>query len=164
MDYKIIEGPSFKVVGKALRVPTKDGENMRRIPQFWQECMQDGTYEQLTALAATGVVQKDRMLGICADFAGDMSEFTYLIAAEATDEAIPAGMVEKTIPAATWAVFEGIGPVSQTIQSIWGYIWSEFFQTSPYKHGAAPDLEVYPKGDPFQPDYRLEVRVPVVKK
>lgn len=100
MEYQIVEEPSFKVVGKAIRVATKDGENMRRIPQFWQESVRDGWHEELVSLAGSGAVLKGAILGICTDFAEDMSEFTYMIAAEAPREGVPSGMVEETILAA----------------------------------------------------------------
>src|SRR3569833_2026281 len=97
MDYKIIEKPAFKVVGKAMRVGTKDGENQRLIPQFWQESAQDGAVGKLSDLAEQDGILGDVILGICKDFAPDMSAFTYMIAAEAPPEGAPAGMVETAI-------------------------------------------------------------------
>ena len=164
MDYKVIEKPSFNVVGKTIRVATKDGENLRQIPQFWRECTQDGTVDQLKELAAHGRILGDVTLGICMDFAPDMSEFTYMVAAEAPAAGVPDAMAESTIPALTWAVFEARGPMPEAIQNVWAGIWSEFFPSSPYQHAAGPDLELYPSGDPMQADYRSEVWVPVVKK
>lgn len=37
MDYQIIEKPAFDAVGKARKFTTVNGENLRKIPQFWQE-------------------------------------------------------------------------------------------------------------------------------
>jgi AraC family transcriptional regulator len=93
-----------------------------------------------------------------------MEEFTYMIAAENTGGAIPDGYVERTIPAASWAIFEASGAMPEAIQNVWGKIWGEFFPAGEYQHGAAPDLEVYRPGDVISPDYRSEVWVPVVKK
>ena len=36
------------------------------------------------------------------------------------------------IGAHTWAVFESIGPLPGTLQSVWGRIYSEWFPTSGY--------------------------------
>ena len=162
MDYRVVEKPAFKVVGTALRVSTKNGENQRRIPQFWDECLHDGSHDKLQALAARGGMFGDATLGICMDFAADMQEFTYMIGAATNGDAAD-GMTEKTIPAATWAVFEARGSMPEAIQNVWGGIWSEFFKAGEYKHGDGPDVEVYPAGDPTQPDYRSEVWVPVVQ-
>lgn len=77
MDYKIVAKEAFRVVGKTLKVSTKNGENFRRIPQFWQECCQDGTCEKL----GIHFEAKD-MLGICMDMDHEKEEFTYMIAVE----------------------------------------------------------------------------------
>jgi AraC family transcriptional regulator len=164
MNYTITEKPSFKVAGKALRVSTKDGENMRRIPQFWDECHADGTHDRLVALAVRGAVLGDVTLGICADFAANMEEFTYMIAAESTETEVPDGLVERAVPALTWAVFTASGPMPDAIQNLWGQIWSDFFPAGQFTHGDGPDLELYPSSDPSSPDYTFQVWVPVVKQ
>jgi AraC family transcriptional regulator len=165
MDYRIVEQPSFKVIGKTIRVSTHHGENQRRIPQFWDECDADGTLQQLEALAGAADVLRGVILGICMDFAADMSEFTYMCAAETSgEEVVPDGMVRRSIPAAAWAVFEGRGALPEAIQTLWGRIWSEFFKDAQFKHGDGPDLELYPKGDHSQPGYQFELRIPVVPK
>jgi AraC family transcriptional regulator len=164
MDYRIVEKRSFTVAGKAVRVSTRDGENLRRIPQFWEECLHDGAHERLAALAASGNTLGNVTLGICMDFTPNMEEFTYMIAAEAADGDVPDGMIGKSIPALTWAVFEAQGAMPDAIQTVWSRIWSEFFPSMQFKHAEGPDLELYPSGDPTQSDYRFEVWVPVVKQ
>lgn len=164
MDYRIVEKPAFHVAGKTQRVSTKNGENMRQIPEFWQACMGDGTFAVLSALPGDKPALGQGMLGICMDFAPDMSEFTYMIGAEAPSGASPAGMVERDIPASTWAVFQAKGALPDSIQTVWGRIMSEFLPAGEYAHAPAPDVEFYPPGDPMQPGYECSVWVPVVKK
>jgi AraC family transcriptional regulator len=163
MDHTIVEKPSFNVVGKAKRVPTKNGENMRIIPQFWAETTANGTFDRVLALPGRGNVLGDVTLGVCTDFAPDMSEFTYIIAAESTAPAQD-GFTQVTVPALTWAVFDGVGPISESIGQIWGHIMGEFFPAGGYQHGPGPDLEVYPPGNPMQAGYQYQIWVPVVKK
>ncbi|RCK09749.1 hypothetical protein DT075_33505 [Bacillus licheniformis] len=50
----------------------------------------------------------------------------------------PAGCVEKTIPAATWAVFEAIGPVNPAGQATWERIFSECFPATGYELANEP--------------------------
>lgn len=164
MEYRITEKPAFSVVGKSIRVSIKDGENMRLIPQFWDTCLKDGTHDKLVSIGEKGVTLGNVTLGICKDFAEDMSTFTYLIAAENSGDGVPDSMEETAIPAAAWAVFEAKGTLPESIQNAWGQIWSEFFPTSPYKHGNGPDLELYPRGNPHYADYVCEIWIPVVKK
>ena len=165
MDYQIVEKPGFKIVGKALRVSTRDGENMKVIPQFWNQTMQAGDVGRLTALMSHGGVVGDAVLGVCTEFQHDQQEFTYLIAVEKEGAPPPDGFVEKEIPAATWAVFESVGALPDAIQKVWGRIFSEFFPSTGFEHAeGGPELEVYPGGDVAADDYKCEVWVPVVKK
>jgi AraC family transcriptional regulator len=100
MNYKIIEKKAFKVFGKGISVSTKDGENLKRIPQFWGECYADGFCERLCSLPGGGV------FGVCMnDY--EKEKFSYLIAREKTESVnLPEDMKEWVIPEATWAVFE----------------------------------------------------------
>lgn len=164
MHYKIIEKPAFTVVGKEIRTATKDGANLRRIPEFWSECHKNSYLERLGPLAAKAEVTGNVILGLCADFAPDMSEFTYVIGAEGQSRDATEGEATREVPALTWAVFEAHGAIPDSVQTVWAQIWSEFFESAPYVHGEGPDLELYPDGNPMQPDYRCEVWVPVVRK
>lgn len=164
MNYQIVEKPAFTAVGKTLRVSIKNGDNMRLIPEFWQQCVHDGTLDRLNGFAGKGSVFANDTLGLCLDFAPDMSEFTYMVAAEKPAGASSDGLVERSIPPATYAVFEAKGALPDSIQNLWGQIMAEFLPAGEYAHALAPDIEVYPPGDPMQPGYQCSVWVPVVKK
>ena len=77
MDYRIVERKEYEVLGRVIKVSYKDGENLRRIPEFWGECYKDGTVEKLCA--ATG--GKD-LLGICMDMEFEKEQMSYMIAVE----------------------------------------------------------------------------------
>ncbi|MCZ8514420.1 GyrI-like domain-containing protein [Paenibacillus filicis] len=159
MDYRIVEKGPFTVVGKSIQLSTRDGENTRRIPQFWAECHQDGTVGRLSSIAPD-----KELLGICTDMQHDKEQFTYLIAVEAGAGAAEEGLISRSIPAASWAVFPSVGPLPGAIQSVWARIYQEWFPATGYEHGEGPELEVYPLGDIASEDYRCEVWVPVVKR
>jgi AraC family transcriptional regulator len=163
VDYRIIEKEAFSVVGKALRVSMKDGEQFRLIPQFWTECLANGAVARLTSLAAGVLLPAHSALGICTDFSPEKDQFTYLIAAEKPSGEIDSDLVEKTIPAATWAVFDAVGELPESIQTVWKRIWPEFFGVTDYKHADGPELELYPKYDDTMESYRCEVWIPVEK-
>ena len=158
MDYKIITKEAFKVFGKIIRVNNRDGENFRRIPKFWDECNQNGTTESLCAFSES----KD-VLGICMDFDREQEQFNYMIAVETMKEK-PAKLEGREIPAATWAVFQSIGPMPHAIQEVWKRIGSEWFPATGYEHAGGPELEVYPPGNPNDENYRCEVWIPIIKK
>lgn len=74
MDCKIFRKEAFKVIGKRIKVTTKDGENLKRIPQFWEECNQNGFTDKLCSISNGA-----DMFGICLnDFNNE--QFTYIIA------------------------------------------------------------------------------------
>ncbi|OPX44942.1 transposon Tn10 TetD protein [Ruminiclostridium hungatei] len=158
MNYKLIEKSSLKVFGKSKKVSTKNGENLLQIPQFWRECDADGFRARLLS------VEGGELFGICMnDYENEC--FTYLIAREKTkDIELPEGAQEFTIPAATWAVFESVGPMPGTIQKVWERIYSEWFPSTGYEQANAPQLELYPEGDASNDDYKCEVWIPIVKK
>lgn len=158
MDYKIIEKDAFKVVGKSIRVSTKNGDNYKKIPEFWMENYQNGFTGRMEKIAG-----EMGGLGICWNDYSDEA-FTYIIAIEKplieTEEALQ----EYTVPASTWAVFESVGPMPDAVQKVWGRIFSEWFPATSFEHADAPELEVYPPGNADSEDYRCEVWVPIVKK
>lgn len=158
MDYKIIEKDAFKIVGKGIRVTTRDGENFKRVPKFWEECHKDGSCERICSIAGGG-----NILGVCMnDFSNE--EFTYMIAVEKPDAFTGEDMTEALIPASTWAVFDSVGPVPGSLQKVWERIFSEWFPATSFEHADAPELEVYLSGDCDAEDYRCEVWIPVVRK
>lgn len=67
-------------------------------------------------------------------------------------------LVRRTVPSATWAFFESVGPVVDTIQETWRRVFAEWFPSTNYEHADGPALEVYfTDQDPSSPDHRCEV-------
>ncbi|MDT3425096.1 AraC family transcriptional regulator [Paenibacillus forsythiae] len=159
MDYRIVNKEAFTVVGKTMKTSCRDGENLRRIPQFWLECNKDGTYDKLLELGG-GIHD---LLGICADMNHEQETLTYWIAVE-NDEPTPDGYSSIVIPAATWAVFTSVGPMPGAIQSVWARIFQEWFPGTGYEHSGGPEFELYPPGDPASEDYRCEIWIPVMTR
>jgi len=159
MDYRIVDKEAFTVAGKGLTVTCQDGDNLRRIPLFWQECNTDGTVEKLGALSANGL-----LLGLCLDMQPGQGDFTYMIAAEPSDAAAAASFETRQVLASTWAVFTAKGPLPGSIQNVTARIFQEWFPATGYEHSGAPEMEVYPLGDTTAADYECEIWIPIVKK
>lgn len=157
MNYKIMDKESFTVVGKQTRITAIDGENFKQVPKFWEECMNDGSYEWISSRAG-----KLGVLGVSMDLQNfDNGFFTYMIGVETPKDTLPKGYASVTIPAATWAVFESVGPLPGAIQDLIRRIFTEWFPSTGYQHDCAPEIEVYPGGDIYSTDYRCEVWVPI---
>ncbi|KAA0561543.1 AraC family transcriptional regulator [Bacillus sp. CH30_1T] len=158
MDYKIVDKEAFQVIGKGKRVSTCNGENLKDIPAFWDE-VNTTDLDRLICEAAGN----NEMLGICMEFDHPSEEFTYFIGAEKKSEE-DRSLEVKEIPAATWAVFESVGPMPNAIQGVWKRIYSEWFPSTGYEHGGGPEFELYPPGNPNGENYRCEIWIPIMKK
>lgn len=163
MDYRIVDKPAFKVVGKGIWVTEKDGENYQRVPQFWTECRHSGFCAQLQELEDSNAVTGEALLGICLDYDPEEHAFTYFIGVENTKGTVPEGLAERAMPAATWAVFESVGAMPEAIQNLSKRIYTEWFPATGYERAGEFDMEVYPPGDVDSEDYRCQVWIPVKK-
>jgi AraC family transcriptional regulator len=138
MEPKIINKKSFPVIGMQIQTTSQDGKNFQEIPQFWKQITEDNLFERIPPQKHPG-----SYLGICMDFEPD-GGFSYLIASEVTHtEDIPEGMVCKTIPPATYAVFTAHGKMPEAIQETTKYIYQEWLPASGYQHAGTPDFELY---------------------
>ena len=161
MNYRIEEKGQIRVVGMKISSTMENGACYTQIPKFWAQTAQSGKVAEIASLIDR---EPFGILGISScDGVPNESKFDYYIAA-ATDKPIPEGTEEFTIPAATWAIFECIGPMPNAIQDLQKRIVTEWLPSSGYEYGKAPDIEVYYDEDGTKPDTRSEVWIPVVKK
>ncbi len=75
---------------------------------------------------------------------------------------IPAGMVVRTIPPATFAVFLHRGPI-QNIAATCRAIYRQWLPASPYEHAGLADIELYDHrfcsdGDDSEMEYWVSIR------
>ena len=159
MNYKIIKKEGFKVVGIQRKINSANDANFKEVPKFWNDSMKDGSMDWIKNNAG-----KLGVLGVSLDLQNFYNgHFTYMIGIEKIDGPLPDGFESAIIPAATWAVFEAIGPLPEANQDLVRRIFSEWFPATGYQHDYAPEIEVYPDGDTNSPDYRCEIWIPVKK-
>ncbi|UOE95757.1 AraC family transcriptional regulator [Alkalihalobacillus sp. LMS39] len=159
MKYKIVEKEAFDIIGKGLRVSLENEENKQAIPAFWDECNSNGVSEKLSKqMGEMGFI------GACLSNTNEYKDFMYMVAVEKTKDDVANEFDVYTIPAATWAVFEAIGPVPNAINETWDRIYSEWFPATGYEQAPGPELEVYKDDDVQAKDHCCEIWVPVVKK
>jgi AraC family transcriptional regulator len=158
MNYRIFEKESFKVVGKQTRITMVDEQNFNQVPKFWNDCMKEGSYEWISSKAG-----KLGVLGVSKDFDKCKDEFNYMLAVEEIKDTLPKGYISETIPAATWAAFESVGPVPEALHDLLRRIYAEWMPSTGYQHDCAADIEVYPVGDMSSTDYRCEIWIPIRK-
>jgi AraC family transcriptional regulator len=165
MDYSIIDKPAFDVVGRGKKFTTADGTNFIKIPQFWQEFSASAEYQKLAKLGGGKpgpVTGADMLSAILPNEKNTWDPIIYTICIEKTGKTADFDVYH--IPAATWAVFESIGPMPGAIQNVTRKIFQEWFPSTGYEHDVKPELEVYLPGDPNSPNYHCQVWMPIVKK
>jgi len=85
----------------------------------------------------------------------------------ATTRRPPEGLARLEVPAGTWAVFESVGqsvgPFPETLQAIWGRIYSEWFPSSVYELAPGPEILWNEGKDMASPTFRSEIWIPVRK-
>lgn len=160
MNYKIVEKQAFQVVGVKRSYGYKNGENLRGIPQFWNDVHADGTNDRLFDLN-NGDIQG--VLGVCVVEQSKKDEglMDYWIAA-AYNGNTPNGLESYEIPASKWVIFEVQGAMPHAIQETWKKIYSEWFPSNPYKPAGTAELEVYTNGDSTKANYRSEIWIPII--
>ena len=71
---------------------------------------------------------------------------------------------QLTVPQSTWAVFEVVGPFPDTLQNIWGRIYSEWFPSLNYEQMEGPEILWNEHKDLTSPTFRSEIWIPVLKR
>ncbi len=171
MNWRIEEKDAFEVFGLE-RIYCDDEAG--KVPEFWNECHQNGDYEKLFD-AAGGERSPDgygypREDGSCVINAvcgysepGD-NTFPYMICALKNPDSKTDGFKVAQIPKATWAVFRSdkTDNVGVEIPMLFSRAYSEWLPSSGYNKAIGPDMEIYystSDGKHFE-----EVWIPVKKR
>ncbi len=171
MNYKIVEKAPFKFFGIEEVEDMTNGNNLVRIPKFWQDCFKNGTIDRLNKVMPEAKLEEDATTGVnaimCYRNTGE-DTFPYMIGVfdlEGNAE-VPEEFTSISIPAYTWVVFRteehNEDETTKKIQEVWARIFPEWFLTSGYEHADGPELEVY--FDLSNGKCYSEVWIPIVKK
>lgn len=161
MNYRIVEKPAFKVIGKTETHSIDESQNKNTIPAFWDKAHRTGIIETLLKNAS----DKTYVFGIgYGNTYTNKKTFDYSIAVECDENiTVPEGYTVNEIPARTWIVAECTGTMPEAIQKLWHEICTEFFPVSEYKPTYEMDIEAYPTGDMTSSDYRCQIWIPIEK-
>ena len=157
MDYRIIDQGAFRVVG----IPSDNGtweveDAGEKAVDYWEK-LGPHVHEILDLVDGS---EPAGLLGVqfCRDGA-----FDCYMACVATNRPCPEGMEERTVEAATYAVFECVGPMPEAMTNLWHRILTEWLPSSGYRWESKTDVERYFTPRMTAPDSRSEVWLPVVK-
>ena len=162
MNYRIVEKEPFKLIGFKKRVPIIfEGVN----PEI-AAMTKLLTPEVIKQLKALSNLEPKGIISASANFSegrleekGELDH--YIGVATSSDDTSKFDVLE--IDASTWAVFESIGPFPETLQNVWGRIYSEWFPSSGYEAVQGPEILWNESQDIENPKYRSEIWIPVKK-
>ena len=159
----IIEKESFNLVGFKKRVPiifkgvNPEIEKMTELltPEVVKQLKSISNVEPKGIISASTNFSEGRM-----EEKGELDH--YIGVATTSNETAEYDILN--IDAGTWAIFESIGPFPETLQNIWGRIYSEWFPSSGYEAVEGPEILWNESPDTSNPKYRSEIWIPVKKK
>lgn len=163
MNYKIVEKQSFKIVGFKKRVsmvfkginPEIADMTSLLTPEIIKQLKSISNVEPLGIISASTNFSEERMEG-----KGELDH--YIGVASNSDDT--ASFDVLNVNSGTWAVFEAIGPFPETLQDVWGRIYSEWFPSSGYETVIGPEILWNENPDTGNPKYKSQIWIPVRKK
>lgn len=163
MNYRIVEKKPFKLVGFKKRVPIIFSGVNPQIAKMYDLL----TPEIIMKLKDLSDIEPTGIISASTNFSEGRMEAKgeldhYIGVATSNDGTEGFDILE--IDAYTWAVFESIGPFPETLQNIWGRIYSEWFPSSGYEAIDGPEILWNESKDTENPKYRSEIWIPVKKK
>ncbi|MGG3181440.1 AraC family transcriptional regulator [Priestia megaterium] len=163
MNYRIEEKEAFHIVGIKERVPIIFHGVNPKISAMW-ESLSDETINKLKNLSN---VDPLGLLSASLNFSEgrmeEKGELDHYIGVATTKEC-PDNLIKLEVSALTWAVFEAVGPFPDTLQDVWGRIYSEWFPSSNYEQVEGPEILWNEHKDITSPTFKSEIWIPVLKK
>jgi AraC family transcriptional regulator len=156
MNYRMEQLGEFSIVGVQERVNTSEVFSV--VPQLWSSAAQDGLFQRLWEVRASGHPVRG-ILGVCADGDhGRKDELLYIMSI-VSEQLPPEGMVRRSFHEASWAVFEAEGG-PEAIGQLWKRLYTEWLPTSGYELANLPAIECYLPPE----ENKNELWIAVVKK
>lgn len=163
MNYRIEEKEAFRIVGIKKRVPIIFHGVNPEIASMWESL----NAETIGTLKALSNVEPLGILSASTNFSEgrmeEKGELDHYIGVATTKEC-PESLTQLDVSASTWAVFEAVGPFPDTLQNVWGRIYSEWFPSSNYEQTEGPEILWNEHKDVTSPTFKSEIWIPVLKK
>jgi AraC family transcriptional regulator len=163
MNYRIEEKEAFRIVGIKKRVPIIFKGINPEIASMWESLDEKAInkLKELSNVAPSGLISAST--NFSEGRTEEKGELDHYIGA-ATTKQCPDNFSRLEVPASTWAVFESIGPFPDTLQEVWGRIYSEWFPSSNYEQIEGPEILWNEHKDVTSPSFKSEIWIPITKK
>lgn len=163
MHYRIVEKGPFRIVGIMRRVPIQFNGVNSEIESMWRSL----TPEDIVQLKALSDTEPQGLIQASVNFSEERMEEKGSLdhyVGVATSKECPEHLTNLEVSEATWAVFEAVGPFPDTLQNVWGRIYSEWFPSASYELARGPEILWNESKEVSSPNFRSEIRIPVIKK
>ncbi|MFH8380361.1 GyrI-like domain-containing protein [Kitasatospora sp. NPDC018058] len=140
MEYRIVEKPDFRIVGRKARVPLIYLGVNPHIAEFIKGLGAE-TVERITALTGKdplGIVSVTDYISPNREEGSELDYWHAVVARE--DAVVPDDLEVLHVPAGTWAVFTNKGAFPQALQEMWGDVASQWFPSNPYESRPGPEV------------------------
>jgi AraC family transcriptional regulator len=162
MEYRIVEKPDFRIVGRKARVPLIYLGVNPHIAEFIKGLGAE-TVERITALTGKdplGIVSVTDYLSPNREEGSELDYWHAVVARE--DAVVPDDLEVLNVPAGTWAVFTNKGAFPQALQEMWGDVASQWFPSNPYEARPGPEV-LKTRFVPGAGDAEAELWIPVAR-
>ncbi|TGB03518.1 AraC family transcriptional regulator [Halobacillus salinus] len=163
MNYRIVEKEAFSIIGLKKRVPIIFNGVNPEIAAMWKSLDE----QKINDLKSLSDIEPSGLISASTNFSEgrfqEEGELDHYIGVASTKEC-PESFSKLDVEASTWAVFEAVGPFPETLQDVWGRIYSEWFPSSTYEQVNGPEILWNEQKDTSAQDFRSEIWIPVLKK
>lgn len=134
-EYEIVQKPAMTIVGIECRVSNRSDSAPILIPKHWEKFYKEGISDKIPNKASGEVI------ALYCDYEGDYTKpYSLVIGCPVTAvDQVPKGMVVKTVPASTFAVYKATGEFPKSIVDTWGRVW----RSTSLKRTYTGDYELY---------------------
>lgn len=151
VDHEKICKAEITVAGIAVKTSNARGAAEVDIPKLWDNFFREGIMEKIPFR------KNDAVIALYTDYEGDFTNpYTVIIGCEVfSAEDLPQGIVCKTVPSGSYAVFKPEGTFPERVLNAWEAIWQSTLQRN-----YCGDFEIYPAGFWASPhDTEMEIHI-----
>ncbi|MER7579247.1 AraC family transcriptional regulator [Kitasatospora sp. NPDC097691] len=162
MEYRIVEKPDFRIVGRKARVPLVYMGVNPHIAEFIKGLGQE-TVERITALTGPeplGIVSVSDDIPSVREEGLELDYWHAVVARE--DVVVPDDLDVLHVPAGTWALFTNTGEFPQALQQMWSDVYTQWFPSNPYESRPGPEI-LQTRFVPGTGDAEAELWIPVTR-
>lgn len=138
-SHEVVQKPAILVIGIDCRTSNAPEAGPQDIPKLWGRFYGEDILNRIPNKTSSEVI------ALYCDYEGDYTQpYSVVIGCPVNSiDTIPEGMVAKTIPASSYAVFRAVGEYPASLIETWGNIWKQ----SGLERTYTGDFELY--GDKF---------------